>query len=608
MEADRISATARPAGRQSRTFVYHYTVRAEAVWPILSDTARFNEAANLPKHEIAEIPREDGSVLYLAHAKIGPFALEWDDRPVNWVANRWFEHCREFRSGPLKTLCARLTLIPEGAGCRAEYTVDAAPANLIGRLMLATRFFAGTERMFMTLAAHAARFTEGASPAPFDYAPPDVAPDVRARVDALVAQIEESGRGHGLARRLADNVLTAQEVDLVHIRPLALAHDWAVDERHAIELCLESARAGLLDLHWQLLCPRCRVGKADVATLDLLPTGAHCGTCNITYDRDFSRNVEVTFTPAAQIRSIAAGEYCLFGPMSTPHIWAHITLAPGQSRRVEIDLPAGAYRLRTLEPGPERSLDFTGGGFPEVVAEDDAIGVGPAAPPGELVLTNRSRRTVTAIVEEVQWVRDALTADRVTALQAFRDLFSDQALRPGDEVGIGRVALMFTDLRASTALYESVGDARAYHLVRDHFAFLAGIVRAHNGAVIKTIGDAIMAAFSDPADAVRAALQVQREVAAFNAASGGAPLVIKLGLHEGPCIAVTLNGRLDYFGTVVNMAARLQAQSEGGDIVLSKDIAADPAIPPLLDGLELSPQTVALKGYDAPVAFYRLKP
>jgi class 3 adenylate cyclase len=179
-------------------------------------------------------------------------------------------------------------------------------------------------------------------------------------------------------------------------------------------------------------------------------------------------------------------------------------------------------------------------------------------------------------------------------------------LRPGDEVTAARVALMFTDLSDSTAMYTAVGDADAYHLVRDHFAFLAAIVRAHDGALVKTIGDAVMAAFHEPADALAAAVDIQRQVADFNERSGGAPVAIKVGLHDGPCIVVTLNGRLDYFGTTVNMAARLQGQSRGGDIVLSAEMAGDAGVAEQLAVLDPARESAPLKGFDAPVPFLRI--
>jgi class 3 adenylate cyclase len=589
-----------------RTWVWHFERPPAEIWPIMADTARFNEAAALPKHDIEEIPQADGSVLYLGRLKRGPFTLVWQEKPVNWIDGQWFEHCRVFRNGPFKSLCATFELAPDGQGSRGTYTLTVEPASALGLTILAGGFFRSAGRNFGRLAAQANQFAAGLRPDPFDHTVPPLTPETVQRVDAMVAAIETTSNGHRLARRLADFLVQAQEVDLWQIRPLKLARDWRIDARAAIELCLQAVTSGLLELHWDLLCPRCRVPKASVVALDQLPTGAHCSSCNIDYERDFSRNVEASFRPTAAVRPIVGGQYCLFGPMSTPHIKVHVTLAPGQSRDLPADLPHGDYRLRTLEPGPEQLIAWESGGFPEVIADDDRVAAGPPAPPGMVCVSNRSRRTLTLIVEERAWVKDALTADRITALQAFRDLFASEALRAGDDVGIGEIALMFTDLKGSTAFYERVGDAKAYRLVREHFAFLAARIREHNGAIVKTIGDAVMAAFSDPADAVRAALAIQQRVADFNAGHGGAAIVIKLGLHKGPCIAVTLNERLDYFGSTVNLAARLQTQSAGGDIVLSCALAEDPGVAAVLDGHALREEAATIKGFERPVPFRRV--
>jgi class 3 adenylate cyclase len=179
-------------------------------------------------------------------------------------------------------------------------------------------------------------------------------------------------------------------------------------------------------------------------------------------------------------------------------------------------------------------------------------------------------------------------------------------LRPGDEVGIRRVTLLFSDLKGSTALYAAVGDAAAYHLVREHFAYLADIVREHEGGIVKTIGDAVMAAFHDPLQGLKAAIAMQARVSAFNA-EASAPIVLKLGLHEGPCIAVTLNGRLDYFGSTVNLAARLQGESRGGDIVLSATLAETPGTAALIAPHAPTAESARLRGIAEPVAFVRLR-
>ncbi len=591
----------------SRTFVWRFDQPPEAIWRALADTARFNEAAGLPKHKIEEAGQPDGSVRFFARARKGVFELAWEEVPVEWVDGQWFRHLRIFSKGPLRTLCATLRLEPDGrGGSVGHYTLEASAANLIGRLILASGFFRTVERDFTRLAESARDWAAGERETPFDVAPAPLSASARARVDAMLSRIDASPNGHGLGRRFGDWLLSAQEVDLIRIRPLVLARRWGARELEVVEMCLQAVKEGLLELRWDLLCPRCRGAKLAVISLDQLPRGAHCNSCNIDYDRDFARNVELSFCPAPAVREVAEGEFCLFGPMSTPHVKVQVTLEPGESRKLEATLEPGDYRLRTLEIGGEWDIAYAGGGFPQVIAEDGAVAVGAPVGDNKIELVNREERRRTLIVESRDWVRDARTAHRVTTMQTFRDLFSDEVLRPGDDVGIAQVSLMFTDLRGSTAFYERVGDAAAYHLVREHFAYLTRVVRDHNGTVVKTIGDAVMAAFADPADAVRAALAVQAGVRDFNIAEGGEDIVIKLGLHRGPCIAVTLNERLDYFGSAVNMAARLQGESEGDDIVLSEEIVADPVVAEVLGAYDLTVENRQIKGFDQPVTFHRL--
>jgi class 3 adenylate cyclase len=597
---------------QARTWSWELDHPPAVVWSLMADTARLNEASGLPLHKIIETARPDGSVLTMGEAKIGWVNLRWREIPVNWIAGQWFEHDRVFERGPLKFLGADFRLEPSARGTKLTYRVTAAPANWFGRLMLKTKFFSATEQSYGRLVAAANAFASGQSPQIFPFVAPTVTPEIADRVDQMVAAIEATPHGHGLARRLADHILNAQEVDLWHMRPLALARAWKCRDLQAIELCLQAVRAGLLELRWDLLCPGCRGAKAWSGTLDRLPNGAHCSSCNIDYERDFSRNVEASFRPAVAIRPLETGEYCMWGPMSVPHVKAQIALAPGQQRDLPIEIAAGPYRLRSLEPGPAVELDWAGAaspsGFPSVVYGDSGISLAAPAQPGHLHLSNRSDRTVTAILEDRRWIADALTADRLTALQAFRDLFSADVLRPGDDVAVGHIALLFTDLKGSTALYRRIGDAAAYRLVRNHFAFLTEVVRDHEGTVVKTIGDAVMAAFSSDRQAVAAALAIQRRVQAFNDENGLTEgLVIKLGIHAGPTIAVTLNDRLDYFGSVVNMAARLQGQSLGGDLVISDEVAAEPGVANLLNNHTVSADQAALKGFDQPQSFLRVR-
>ncbi len=183
-----------------------------------------------------------------------------------------------------------------------HYTVDAASANPVGELILRTVFFRAVGKNFGGLVDTAAAFARRDRDMPSEIQPPRLDEAAHARLERAVAAIEATPHAHGLARRLADYATTRQEVDVVKIRPLALARRWNVGMREAVEACLEATRAGLFDLRWDLLCPRCRVAKSISLALDELPTGAHCGTCNIDYERDFSRNVELSFQPSPGIR------------------------------------------------------------------------------------------------------------------------------------------------------------------------------------------------------------------------------------------------------------------------------------------------------------------
>jgi class 3 adenylate cyclase len=170
-----------------------------------------------------------------------------------------------------------------------------------------------------------------------------------------------------------------------------------------------------------------------------------------------------------------------------------------------------------------------------------------------------------------------VTAAEVTSLQMFRDLFAGEALRPGEHISVGYLTVMFTDLRGSTRMYRESGDAVAFGQVMTHFDILRDAIAGEGGAVVKTIGDSVMAVFLRPIAAVRAVFKAQATLAAPTGPLK--PLHLKAGVHTGSCVAVTLNDRLDYFGSAVNIAARLAgllAVQQG--VVISDAVHADPEV------------------------------
>ena len=199
-----------------------------------------------------------------------------------------------------------------------------------------------------------------------------------------------------------------------------------------------------------------------------------------------------------------------------------------------------------------------------------------------------------------------LSGKQLLTTQTFRDLFRSEVIRGSEGLGVKDIALLFTDLKGSTALYDRIGDLNAFALVQQHFDRLQDVTVRHNGAIIKTIGDAVMAAFLKPADAVQAALDMRSEIASFNERQPDKALILKIGVHKGAAIAVTLNERLDYFGQTVNIAARVQNLADADEIFVSQDVYDAAGVRDELAAFAVEPRTAQLRGVQQELPVFRV--
>jgi class 3 adenylate cyclase len=199
--------------------------------------------------------------------------------------------------------------------------------------------------------------------------------------------------------------------------------------------------------------------------------------------------------------------------------------------------------------------------------------------------------------------RPFLTAKRLLTNQTFRDIYRTDALEVDQRLKITSLTFVFTDLKGSTELYDRVGDLVAYDLVKSHFRALQEIVAAEAGAVVKTIGDAVMATFPTPDRAVAAALRMRGAMSDL-----GSDLILKIGIHEGPCLAVMENERQDYFGQTVNIASRVQGLATSSSIFLTGPVADNRESARVLsdNGITPAPRERALRGIAGRVAVYEI--
>jgi len=240
----------------------------------------------------------------------------------------------------------------------------------------------------------------------------------------------------------------------------------------------------------------------------------------------------------------------------------------------------------------------------------------PAPGPFRLSVENRTTRRVLPSVwiagDELHRLlggrKPFLTAKRLLTNQTFRDVFHTDTLEIDQRLKILSMTFLFTDLKASTALYERVGDLVAYDIVREHFKLLYEIVTAETGAVVKTIGDAVMATFPTPDRGLAAALRMRSAMQTLNEQRGNDDLLLKIGLHEGPCLAVTLNDQQDYFGQTVNVAARVQGLADSRAIFASGSIVDHPLAAMLLKerGLTAHLERRSIRSVGDEIAVYEI--
>jgi class 3 adenylate cyclase len=463
---------------------------------------------------------------------------------------------------------------------------------------------------------------------------------------ALFAVLQQSADA-ACVSALERLVRDAPDRKLSRVNVLDFARREGLDEERTIAAFLHAAQIGLFDLSWNVLCPSCS-GVLDAnASLKSVRAGEYyCAFCALSNEPTLDEMVEVSFTVSPRVRRIAA-----HAPDELP-IWEYhrqvfwgtgvdlpgdtleaamqqitldaVELPAGDKAILSLQLPAGS--LIVFEPvthaaqfievkgeptGERQNLALA---YHNVRTQTGTVELRPG--PLRLSLDNRTAGRVlpgvwivnNAMNEVTGKRRPFLTAKRLLSNQTFRDIYRTDTLDVEQRLKITSLTFLFTDLKGSTELYERVGDLVAFDLVREHFRALHEIVAAEGGAVVKTIGDAVMATFLTPDHALAAALRMREAMRPLNEAHGNEDLLLKIGIHEGPCLAVSLNERQDYFGHTVNIASRVQGLATSRSILATAPVVDNPRSASLLgsNGQKPVAQSHALRGIAAEVAVYEI--
>jgi class 3 adenylate cyclase len=463
---------------------------------------------------------------------------------------------------------------------------------------------------------------------------------------ALFATLRESADKQA-ADALERLVRDGSDRALNRINALDFAAKTGLSEESVIPAFLHAARLGLFELSWNVLCPSCGgVLDANANLKSMRRDGYSCAFCAVGYVPTLDETVEVTFTVSPRVRKIPAHD-----PSTLP-IWEYfrqIYLGSGvdlpedfheqllQEICLEsVELPPGDRAILSLqvperfviifEPVTQSSQFLDVQGQPTRERQNLSLVFDKAMPsmgsadirPGPLrvVLDNRADvRVLPAVFVAGDQLNSLLgkrkpflTAKRLFTNQTFRDIYRADMLDVDQRLKITSLTFLFTDLKDSTQLYDRVGDLVAFDLVRAHFQMLTDIVASEAGAVVKTIGDAVMATFPTPDRAIAAAVRMRDAVRNIRDDHKRGDLLLKIGIHEGPCLAVMLNDRQDYFGQTVNIAARVQGLAASRSIYASRSVVEYPQARTLLEtsGLKPEPGRYSLSGIADEIAVYEI--
>lgn len=442
---------------------------------------------------------------------------------------------------------------------------------------------------------------------------------------------------------------------LLRVNPLKFAEEHRLNEDDTVDFFVHAAKVGLFDFAYNLICPMCGGIVHSHHKLDEIEGREfHCVSCNIVVPTLLDDQVEVAFQihPSLQTNTL--------DPFQDVENYFRFFFSENFNKSAELRswIQSTIRGYKKLQPDESYEMELTTkigelqGNLIQIVSIDrntmSLFSVDPMLPPSnqtyvidlmekgmvpsdlkipvgnhKFIIHNRTRfrvginilspnpKEIERIANDYPTIRSPfLTAKMLLNNQSFRDLFRIQKLSPDLNLNVKSLTIMFTDLKGSTEMYDTAGDIFAYRLVQEHFRILTEIVRKYRGAIVKTMGDAIMATFSTPIEGLLASLEMMDRIDSMNLdwKKEGYEIGLKVGLNEGSALAVVNDERLDYFGQSVNIAARVQGLAKSGEVWLSETVWNATGSEDLVSqhGYFFRKQSATLKGVGSPVPVFQL--
>ncbi len=530
------------------------------LWPFISNTDRVNHAIGLPS--VTYTTRQDPvhGVQRFAETRVAGQRIRWQEHPYEWIEGRRLSVLREFTHGPFRWFVNVVELQPTvGGGTRIVQTLIVTPRGWLGkqlaRLQLGKKSKAGFGRAYQQIDDYIAQSQSSQADRDPFVGRTELRPGQRQKLHARLDQLRARNIDPLVVDTLGQFLEHASDLEVARVRPLALSERFHLDPTQVVNACLEGTRLGVFSLLWDIMCPSCRIPADIQETLSAIKDHGFCEACNLSFGIDLADSVELIFRIHPEIREVVTGTYCIGGPAWSRHVVAQVRLAAGERFACDLNLSEGAYVVR----GPQ--LPFTVDFLIGHNAGMRRIELSLARPPANsriqlsvgsqvIHLCNDSAIDQQVRIERTADRHDALSAAKASTMALFRELFPGEVLSSDQIVSVAHITVMRVKLHGTQQLYESLGDGPAFNQIRASLDRILRAIKVNAGAVVKTIGEGVLASFADPKGAVLTAIELVQSKSEVD-------LQLSAAIHTGTAMVATVDERLDYFGKTLKTLEQL---------------------------------------------------
>lgn len=596
------------AGVWEKVMTWDCESTAEELWPMVSNTERLNRAAGLQSVQYRTEKKPEGGVRRFGAIRIAGMSIEWEEHPFEWIEGYRMGVLREFNSGPFVWFTSVVQVEPNlNGGTKLTHTVRIKPRNAIGWGVATVeagwkagraldRVYRRIDRTLQSSKRHLSS-SDSVYEDPFEM-PLRLKSSQRRRIEQRVERMVELGVKESLANKLADFITQATPQVLARIRPSDLSTDLKIASADALDVCLVAAKCGLLVMKWEILCPTCRVPTATKTLLEEIDEHTECEACDLSFQSNIANAIELVFQADPEIAKVDQAPYCVGGPRHTPHVLSQMRLAPNESIEIILSLSVGDYIIRGPALTRTQTLQVRAGvSLSHFDARLGQLGISSHSPivrtgRVSIVLTNDFDFEQIIRVERTAKPQGVVTAAVASTLPRFRELFPEQTFKRNLPVESEQLTLMGIRVANIAELTEKLGEAEAYLTVQAMLNSCENLVQTMGGAVVKSLGEWILASFRDSVDATLAAVNIANRERDSLQEIDEPKVAADLGIaiHRGSVLVATQNGRLDYFGATVRILENL-VNHANRQIYLSDAVFADEEVRDLLHESKLNGAT-----------------